>query len=275
MAVMELLKPASGTWRVVTSRWLLYMLATLPGLMALTSHLDETVGKRPWFQDLQPPLDTLSTKLLMPEIAGGVALLGAAVVVIWLLQLVWLGGSIQILDPRRSDIRKKVFSHGWQFLARFIRIAVFAAIAVALTHFLLGKIFAGLRAQAEAQNWSVYDAFVTLNLWYVSIAFIVMTLIGLVAFWIRMIVVTEDRRDLRRLPWMAVKILVRRPVSAFLLQFLLVCAVLGTQVMALWCWRQSPNGGMWLGVWVLLQLLTAYVWQLRIRSALSALEDFN
>ncbi len=275
MAVMELLKPTSGTWRVVTSRWLLYMLATLPGLMALTGHLDETVGKRPWFQDLQPPLDTLSTKLLVPEIADGVALLGAAVVVIWLFQLVWLGGSIQILDPRRSDIRKKVFSHGWQFLARFIRVAVFAAIAVALTQFLLGKVFGALRAQAEAQNWSVYDAFVTLNLWYVSIAFIVMTLIGLVAFWIRMIVVTEDRRDLRRLPWMAVKILVRRPVSAFLLQFLLVCAVLGTQVMALWCWRQSPNGGMWLGVWVLLQLLTAYVWQLRIRSALSALEDFN
>jgi hypothetical protein len=275
MAVMELLKPTSGTWRVVTSRWLLYMLATLPGLMALTSHLDETVGKRPWFQDLQPPLDTLSTKLLVPEIADGVALLGAAVVVIWLLQLVWLGGSIQILDPRRSDVRKKVFSHGWQFLARFIRIAVFAAIAVALTQMLLGKTIAGLRAQAEAQNWSVYDAFVTLNLWYVSIGFIVMTLIGLVAFWIRMIVVTEDRRDLRRLPWLAVKILVRRPVSAFLLQFLLICAVLGTQVMALWCWRQSPNDGLWLGVWALLQLLTAYVWQLRIRSAFSALENLN
>ena len=273
MAVMELLKPTAGTWRVVTSRWLLYMLATLPGLMVLTSHLDETVGKRPWFQDLQPPLDILSTKLLVPEIADSVALLGAAVVVIWLLQLVWLGGSIQILDPRRLDIRKKVFSHGWQFLARFIRIAVFAAIAVALTQFFLGKILAALRAQAEAQNWSVYDAFVTLNLWYVSIVFVVMTLIGLIAFWMRMIVVTEDRRDIRRLPWLAVKILVRRPVSAFLLQFLLVCAVLGTQLMALWCWRQSPHGGMWLGVWALLQLLTAYVWQLRIRSAFSALED--
>ena len=273
MVVMELLKPTSGTWRVVTSRWLLYMLATLPGLMALTNHLDETVGKRPWFQDLQPPLDILSTKLLVSEIADGVALLGAAVVFIWLLQLVWLGGSIQILDPRRPGIRKKVFSHGWQFLGRFVRIAVFAGIAIAVTHYLMGKIVAGLRAQAESQNWSFYDAFVSLNLWYASTVFIVMTLIGLIAFWMRIIVVTEDRRDIRRLPWLAVKILVRRPVFALLLQFLLVCAVLGTQVMALWCWRQSPNGGMWLGVWALLQLLTAYVWQLRIRSALSALES--
>jgi hypothetical protein len=266
---MELLKPTSGTWRVVTSRWLLYMLATLPGLMALTNHLDETVGKRPWFQDLQPPLDMLSTKLAVAEIGDGVALLGAAVVVIWLLQLVWLGGSIQLLNPRRPDMRKKVFSNGWQFFWRFIRVALFALIAVAVAQFLMSKVVAGLRVQAESQNWPIYDAFVALNLWYASIAFIVMTLIGLIAFWMRMIVVTEDRHDIRRLPWLAVKLLLRRPVSAFLLQFLLVCAVLGTQVVALWCWRQSSSGGLWFGAWAVLQLVTAYVWQLRIRMALS------
>jgi hypothetical protein len=275
MAVKELLKPTSGTWRVVTSRWLLYMLATLPGMMALTSHLDETIGKRPWFQDLQPPLDTLSTKLLVAEIGDGVALLGAAVVVIWLLQLVWLGGSIQILYPWQADVRKKVFSHGWPFLGRFIRIAVFAAIAVGAMQYSLVKIFGVLRAQSESQGWSVYNALVTLNLWYVTIVFIVMTLIGLIAFWMRIIVVTEDRRDTRRLPWMAVKILVRQPVSAFLWQFLLVCAVLGTQAVALLCWRQSPNGSMWFGVWAVLQLLSAYVWQLRIRSAFTVLEAAN
>jgi hypothetical protein len=251
------------------------MLATLPGMMALTRHLDETIGKRPWFQDLQPPLDTLSTKLLVAEIGDGVALLGAAVVVIWLLQLVWLGGSIQILYPWRADLRKKVFSHGWPFLGRFIRIAVFAAIAVGGMQYSMGKILGALRAQSESQGWSVYNALVTLNLWYVTIVFILMSLIGLIAFWARMIAVTEDRRDTRRLPWMAVKILVRRPVSAFLWQFLLVCAVLGTQAVALWCWRQSPNGSMWFGVWAALQLLTAYVWQLRIRSAFTVLDAAN
>ena len=268
MAVMELLKPTSGTWRVVTSRWLLFMLATLPGMLTLTSHLNETIGKRPWFQELQPPLDILSTKLVVAELGDGVALLAAGVLIIWLLQLIWLGGSIQLLDPRRPDIRKKVFGHGWPFLARFVRVAVFAVIAVGVTHFLLSKIVSGLRAQAESQNWPVYDAFISLNLWYASIVFLVMTLIGLVAFWMRMIVVIEDRRDVRRLPWQAVKILVRQPLSAFLLQFVLVCMVLGTQAIALWCWRQSPNGGIWLAVWALLQLLTAYVWQLRIRSAI-------
>jgi hypothetical protein len=275
MAVVELLKPTSGTWRVVGSRWLLYMLAILPGMVSLTRHLDEAIGKRPWFQDLQTPLDVLSTKLLLAELGDGVALLAAGVIIIWLSQLVWLGGSIQVLDPRRPDIRKNVFSHGWQYLARFVRIAILAAIAMALMHWLVSKIFGWLSARAETHAWSVYDSYIALNLWRVSVVFVVFTLIGIVAFWARMLAVTQERHDTRRLPWQAVKVLVRRPLTAFLLQFLLVCAVLFTQAVALWCWRQSPTGGMWLAIWVLLQLLTAYVWQLRIRFAFSAMEAVN
>jgi hypothetical protein len=275
MAVVELLKPTSGTWRVVGSRWLLYMLATLPGTVTLSRHLDETIGKRPWFQDLQTPLDVLSTKFVLAELGDGLALFGAGVLIIWLLQLVWLGGSIQVLDPRRPGIRKNVFSQGWQYLARFMRIAILAVIAVALMQFLIDKMFGLLSARAETESWSVYASYIALNLWRVAVIFIVFTVIGIVAFWARMIAVTQERHDTRRLPWQAVKVLLRRPISAFLLQFLLVCIVLGTQAMALWCWRQSPSGGMWLAIWAALQLLTAYVWQLRIRSAFSAMEDFN
>ena len=55
MAVIDLLKPTSGTWRVVGTRWLLYMLAVLPGMLALSRHLDDAlvsrklVGERPIF----------------------------------------------------------------------------------------------------------------------------------------------------------------------------------------------------------------------------------
>ena len=31
MAMIELLKPTTGTWRVVGARWLLFMLAVVPG----------------------------------------------------------------------------------------------------------------------------------------------------------------------------------------------------------------------------------------------------
>ena len=88
MVLVELLKPTQGTLRVVASRWLIYMLAMLPGLLAMSRHLNEAVGKRPWFQDLQPPLDTLSTRFVLSNVNDGVPLLLAGVALIWILQLV-------------------------------------------------------------------------------------------------------------------------------------------------------------------------------------------
>lgn len=269
MAVVELLKPVTGTWRVVGARWLLYMLAVLPGMLSLSRHLNDTIGTRPWFHELQPPLETLSTKFVLAEIGDGVGLLGAGLAIIWLLQLVWLGGALRVLDPRAPGVQTKVFANGWQYLARFLRIAIFAIIATLILQFIIGKVFDALSARAEINAWPVYSSYITLNMWKVSVIFIALTLVGVIAFWARVIAVADERKDTRRLPWQALKLMRRKPVAALLGQFLLVCAVLGIQAMALWCWRQSPNGGLWFGLWALLQLLTAYVWQFRIRLALS------
>lgn len=269
MAVTELLKPTTGTWRVVLARWLLYTLAILPGMLSMSSHLDATVGTKPWFHDLQTPLDLLSLKYLIPQLSGGVSMLMAGVFIIWLLQLVWLGGAMRVLDPNAPGIQKKVFANGWQYLARFVRIAIFALLAVVVLQFLIGKVFGALSARAEVNTWSVYDAYITLNMWRVFILFVALTIVGVVAFLARSMAVAHERRDTRRLLWPALKLLVQKPGSVFAAQFLLVCAVLGIQAMALVCWRQSSNDAMWLGLWALLQLATAYVWQIRIRLALS------
>lgn len=275
MAVIDMLRPTAGTWRVVVSRWLLYMLATLPGMMSMSRHLNDTIGVRPWFQDLQTPLDMVSTKFLLAELGDGVALLAAGVFVVWLLQLVWLAGSIRVLDPNRPEIHKKVFSNGWSFLGRFVRIAVFAAIALFAMQWSISKGFGVLSARAETEAWSVYDGYVTLTQWRISALFVAFTLVGLIAFWVRIYAVTQDRRDLRRLPWQVMKLIVRRPLSAMLWQFALVCAVLFTHAIALVCWRQSSNDGLWFGLWVLLLLLTAFIWQLRIRLAIGSLATFD
>lgn len=269
MALVELLKPTTGTWRVVGTRWLLYMLAVLPGMLSLSRHLNDTIGTRPWFHELQPPLETLSTKFVLAEIGDGAGLLGAGLAIIWLLQLVWLGGSTQLLNPGRPQIQKGVFTNGWQFLARFVRIAIIALIITAIVQFVVSKVFNGLSVRAEIEAWPTYTGFITLNMWKAGVVFTLLTAVGVIAFWMRMIAVVEDRKDTRRLPWQALKLVARKPLSAFVLQFLLVCAVLFVQAIALWCWRQSPNGGLWFGLWALLQLLTAYVWQIRIRMALS------
>ena len=269
MAVVDLLNPTTGTWRVVVARWMLYMLAMLPGMLSMSRHLNETIGMRPWFHDLEVPLGTLSFKFLRPELGDGNGLLMAGVFVIWLLQLVWLGGSMRVLDPRAPGVQTRVWANGWQYLARFVRIAIFALIATLILQFVIGKIFGALSARAETHAWPVYDSYVALNLWRVFVVFVALNIIGIIAFWARTIAVMDERKDTRRLPWQVLKLMRRKPVSTLLCQFLLVCAVLAIQAMALWCWRQSPNGGMWFGAWALLQLATAYVWQFRIRLALS------
>lgn len=268
MAMIDLLKPVSGTWRVVGARWLLYMLAMLPGMLSLSRHLNETIGTRPWLQDLQAPLDTLPLKFVLAELNDGTGLLMAGALLIWLLQLVWLGGAMRVLDPRTPGVQTKVFAIGWQYLARFVRIAIFAIIATLILQLLIAKAFGVLSARAETQAWPIYDAYVGLNQWRAFVSFLALTFVGLIAFWARTIAVADARTDTRRLLWPALKLLVQKPVAAFAGQFLLVCLVLIIQAAALWCWRQSPHGGLWFGGWALLQLVTAYVWQIRIRMAM-------
>ena len=87
-STLNMIRPTAGTWRVVLSRWILYVVATIPGLAALTMHLKQTVGVRPWFQDLATPLDMLSLKFLLAELSGGLPLLMLGALIIWVLQLV-------------------------------------------------------------------------------------------------------------------------------------------------------------------------------------------
>ena len=270
MAMIDLLKPTAGTWRVVGARWLLYMLAMLPGLVSLNRHLDQVIGTRPWFHELQPPLNSLSTKFVLAELAAGVGLLGAGAAIIWLLQLVWLGGAIRVLDPRAPGVQTKVFANGWQYLARFVRIAVIALLVTLILQFLIGKLFDGLSVRAETEGWTFYASYVTLNLWQAATIFVALTIVGVIAFWMRMLAVVEERKDTRRLSWQAIKLLRHKPISAFATQFVLICIVLAIQAMALWCWRQSASGTLWFGLWALLQFATAFTWQFRVRLALRA-----
>jgi hypothetical protein len=114
-SVAGLIQPAKGTWRVVFARWGLYLLAMLPGLLVLTRELDQSVGLRPYFQELQLPLAVVDLRLLLAELSGsGMAILMLGVMVIWILQLVWLGGATHLFSAPRGQATNKVFRPGWQ-----------------------------------------------------------------------------------------------------------------------------------------------------------------
>jgi len=268
-SAVEIIRPTAGIWRVVLSRWALYVVAMLPGLLALTSHLKQTIGLRPWFQDVEMPLDILSLKLVAAELPGGVSLLMLGALVVWILQLVWLAGAVQILDTPGNNVPRKILANGWPYLGRFARIAVFAILAIIAFHLALKFLFGSLAARAELEDWTVRRSLFDLNLWRAAMTFTALTLVGTFAFWARVITVADSRRKLRRLPLLLVRLFVRRPISALMFQFATIAVVLCVQAIALWSWRQSGGGLAWLLLWAMLLLVASWIWQLRIRAALT------
>lgn len=268
-STLNMIRPTVGTWRVVLSRWILYVAATLPGLAALTIHLKQTVGLRPWFQDLETPLDVLSLKFLLAELSGGLPLLMLGALIIWVLQLVWLAGAVQILDTSKNDPPRKIFANGWSYLGRFVRIAVFAIITIFLLHLALKFAFSSLATRAELEDWTVQQSFFDLAFWRAVLSFVALTLVGTCAFWARVITAADNRRKLRRLPLMLLRLFLRRPVYALIFQFSTIAVVLFLQGVALWSWRQSAGGLAWLVLWALLLLIASWIWQVRIRAALA------
>jgi hypothetical protein len=272
--MVELCKPVKGTWRVVMSRWGLYVFAMVPGLFVLTGELNESVGLRPYFQNLQLPLDIVDAYLLAAELfGGGTTILMLGVAVICVLQLVWLGGATLLLNSADNQAKQKLFRPGWQFLGRYVRIAIFSLVVVIAAHLGIKSLFAMLSARSEVEDWAFQTSMIGLNVWRAGVLFVALTLIGTFAFWVRIITVAENRRDLRRLPVIVIRLFLRRPVAVLLFQFAAIALVLSLQVVALVCWRQSSGGLLWPVLWAVTLFFASWVWQVRIRAALGVLKS--
>jgi hypothetical protein len=268
MVVTGLFDRMPITLRVVLARWFIYVLVTLPGLVSLQGHLNDAVGKRPWFHDVQMPLDFLNLKLVLAELGGGTTalMLGALLAVV--LQLIWLAGAVRVLDPQADAESKKVFANGRPYLWRYLRIAFFALLLVIGVHLGVKAMFASLAARAELQSWPVEKSYFDLNLWRAGILFVLLTVVGVFVFWMRVITVVTDERKLRRLPRKVLTLYRGNPGSALLLQCAAVTLVLVLQATALFAWRQAGGGVAWFVAWLLLLLFAAWVWQWRVSSAL-------
>jgi len=257
-------------WRVVFARWVLYVAAMLPGLFAMSAQLEDSVGTRPWFHGATLPLDMLNFRLVMSELSGaGTALLVVGVLFIWIMQLSWQAGAMTLLDRSANALSRKVFANGRPFIGRFIRIAVFALVGVVVVHLVIKHFHSTLSVRAELDGWSVRQSYVSLQLWRVGALFIGLNIVGTFAFWARVITVADGRRYLRRVPRMVFRLFWRRPLAALLFQVVAISVVLIVQAAALVVWRQSSGSAWYLLLWAALLLLAAYVWQLRIQSALA------
>jgi hypothetical protein len=268
MVVAGILDRVPATVRVILARWFIYVLATLPGLVSLQGHLNDTVGKRPWFDDVEMPLSILNVRLVTAEISDGITVLMLGALLVWLLQLIWLAGAVRVLDPHADAGTKKVFANGRPYLWRYLRIAIFALVVIIAVHLGVKAVFNALATRAELQGWSVVKSYIDLNLWRGAILFVLLTVIGVFVFWMRVITVVTDERKLRRVPRKVLGVYRRNFGAAFLLQFAAVTVVLALQAAALFAWRQAGGGSAWFVAWLSLLLFAAWVWQWRVSYAL-------
>jgi hypothetical protein len=268
MALTNLFDRVPPTVRVILARWFIYIIAALPGLLIMQKHLNESVGKRPWFQGADMPLDILNVRLLIPELAGGAGVLVLGSFLAWVLLLIWLAGAVRVLDPRAAADTKKVFANGRPFLWRYLRIAFFALLVAVAVHFGVKFLFTWLAARAELQSWPVEKSLIDLNLWRAAILFVLLTLAGVFFFWMRIMTAMTDARKLRYLPVRIFRLYRRHVASALLLQCAAVAGLLLLQMAALYAWRQTGGGLAWFIAWLLLLLFAAWVWQWRVLHAM-------
>jgi hypothetical protein len=266
MVLGQLIDRLPISLRVILVRWFIYVFATLPGLMALQGQLDDAVGKRPWFHDAGMPLNLVNLKLVMAELSDGAGLLMLCALLAWFLQLIWLAGAVRVLDPDAES--RKVLASGRPYLWRYLRIAFFALLVIAVVHLGMKAIFESLATRAELQGRPVDESYIDLNLWKGAILFVLLTLIGVFVFWARVLTAAADERKLRRVPRKVIHVFRRRIGSAVLLQVLAVTVVLALQAVALYAWRQAGGGAIWFIAWLLLLLGAAWIWQWRVSFAL-------
>ncbi len=267
MAIKGMLDRLPTSVRVILARWFIYVLAMFPGLQSLQGHLNEAVGKRPWFHDIEMPLTMLDFKMLVAEVYDGVGMLLFGVLFVWVLQLIWLAGAARVLDPQAEPGTKKVFANGRPFLWRYVRIALFALLLALVVHLGVKAVFESMADNAELQGVPLVKSYIDANLWRGGILFLLLSLVGVFIFWMRVITTVTDERKLRFVPRKVFRVFRRRFVSALLLQFAAVVLVLTVQGFALFAWRQSGGGTLWYLVWLLLLLLAAWVWQWRVAAA--------
>jgi hypothetical protein len=94
-----------------------------------------------------------------------------------------------------------------------------------------------------------------------------LTLVGVFAWWCRVIVIADERRRVRRLWSVVPRLWLRRPVGALLAHFILALAALLGGAGVLFAWRQSPAGAVgWTLLWLVVLAGLSLLWHWRLRA---------
>jgi hypothetical protein len=188
----------------------------------------------------------------------------------WLASLLLTAAAVEILARRREGrvrVWRTVLDTGSRFLWVYLRIALLSLVLIAIGGRVIGMIFERMGDHGQVAGWSARTLLWTLPIWRVALLLVWATLVGVLAWWCRVIAVADARRYLRRMPGPALRLLWRRPVQAWLAHVAasLASVILGGVVLLFW--RQSPAGPTgWTALWLLVLLVQSFVWHWRLRA---------
>lgn len=260
---------APGSARLIITRWLIWIAVVLPGSFAGYGMLAQGPAAEPYFSDAPQPLP-LGQLVEMLGRAGplfGLAFAGAAAA--WLASQLLTAGAIVVFRAEGEQpvhVRHAVLHSGMHCLLRYLRIALLAAIWLAVFFTLTGRLFDRLADHGELAGWSALTG-VELTITRALLLVLLASAVGACALWCRVIVTTSERRCVRRLHQVVPKIVLRAPLQGLILPVAVSAFSLVVGATLIFAWRQAGAGNtaLWLGLWLVVTLGQAYLWHFRVR----------
>ena len=264
------LRPVRGSAKLITLRWLLFIGAALPGLAVAVGGIGKTLANRPYFAEAPDPLPLLPLLRMLGRLPGSIwGMLVLAAIVAWLGNLLLTAGAVALFGTARGGrplVWRTIFEAGTRSLWAYLRIALVALVMAMLGARIIGVIAEQLLEHGKLALWT-FRTQLLLQAGRGLATLCWLTLVGVFAWWCRVIVVADQRRRVRRLWTVVPRLWWRHPIVALVLHFLLALGSLFAAAAVIFFWRQSSGGARgWAVLWLLVLAGLSFLWHWRLRA---------
>ena len=262
------LRPGSLKLIALRVGWLLA--CSVPGAIVAGVEIAEGPARVPLYTTSPGPLPIVDlARLAAQQGSMVVGVLLCTALLFLLTNLVLTAAGLQLLGPGPKGLwgaLRAALDHFWPF----VRVALVALTAwipiVATFHWATGV----MEAKGDVAGWSGEMLLITLPAIKVLLSVLWVSLVGVWAFWTRVVLIADDRCLVRRASIIGLRILKRHPIRA--LGFALVAPLATTAFTGalLIFWRQASADSTVVAciAWLLALVLAAQVWHWMLHAGL-------
>lgn len=267
------LRPVKGSLRLILVRWLLSVLVAVPGVLAGQGVLAGAVGERPWFTEAPDPLPIPQLFAMMGESGALVPMMLVGVALGWIFLQLLTAAAVEIVTPGRNTnsggkirVWRSTIEVGGRNFLPYLRVSAVSMIFLGLGARLISLAYGRIEDRAVVEGWTLESTVIVQPALFALALLAWAGVVGVFAWWSRVVVARDGRRYVRRLLPILPRLLWRYPVSGFLIHWLLGLAFVFAGAATLVAWRQAPGVATgWTLVWLALLAVQAFAWHWRLR----------